>query len=118
LIGQALALGALTMLHQASAPSLSGQAISFSLAGLGAGVYAASSWVLWQRYDELFRRIVVDAFAWTGGLATIAMLVWAALDVAGVVGSVSGFGVFLAGLAAQTVFTTALSVRHAAVEIQ
>jgi hypothetical protein len=47
---------------------------------LGALAFTWSSWVIWREIDELLRRTVVEAYAWSGIFATVGCLVWAVLE--------------------------------------
>lgn len=81
LIGQGVFLGALAVLHQL-APDANGALRGGAVVTLtlGALAFAWSSWVIWKGMDELLRRTVVEAYAWSGLLATIGCLVWAVLE--------------------------------------
>lgn len=81
MIGQAVFVGALAVLHQLS-PDASGAlrgGASVVLA-LGLIAFTASSWLLWRRMDELMRRMVVESYAWTGLFATVGLMAWATID--------------------------------------
>lgn len=81
LIGQGVCLGALAVLHQL-APDASGALRGGTVVALALGqlAFVWSSWVIWKGMDELMRRTVVEAYAWSGLLATVGTLVWAVLE--------------------------------------
>lgn len=108
---QATATGGLTLLQQAMAPSL---VASITLAVVMTGavlVIAWCNWRLWRLYDELFRKIVVEAMAWSGALLTVFALVWAGLEGVGLSAPLSAYGLILLMVATQLLCATVLSLR-------
>lgn len=111
LSGQALIMAAMTALHQAQAPSDVARLAMLGAIATGVGLYAWSSVVLWRRYDELFRRLIVDALAWTGSVLSLAILVWAVLEAVGLAPAISAYGALMAVIVVQTLIVSILSAR-------
>lgn len=118
LVAQALMLGALTALHQAQAPSDQGRLVLLGVMAVAGVLYAWSSLVLWRRYDELYRRLIVDTYAWTGGVLMLAVLAWATLYVLKLAGPVSPFGALIGVTALQIVLAVWLSVKLSIAELK
>lgn len=78
--GQALFVGALAVTNLLEAGSLQTRAGVTLAVVLGAGLFAWSSWRLWRLFDEMLRKVVVEAYAWTGLLAFIGCLAWAVME--------------------------------------
>jgi hypothetical protein len=111
LIGHGMLVGALAVLHQSEAPSTLARLQALGLFGLGVLMFAWSSIVLWRRYDELYRLVVVRAYAWTGGIASTFVVAWAALELAGFAPTLSLYAVSILLLALQFVVTISISVK-------
>lgn len=111
MLGQACVAGALAALNQALNPTLAASLVMAGVIALGAGLYGLSSWRLWVRYDELFRRIVVEAMALSATAVTIIALVWAVAEGAGLSQPLSAYGLCLILLASQAAAVIILSLR-------
>lgn len=115
MVGQAVFLAALALAHQAQGPLSPAASITLTaIAATGAVVFSGSSILLWRRFDELMRRVVVDAYAVSAVIATIAAAVWAFAEVAGLAPPLSAYAATVALLGVQTVaamwISTALAV--------
>jgi hypothetical protein len=103
--GQGLFVGALAVAHQLDTASA---VVRLGVAGavaLGAFAFAWSSWTLWRDFDELQRRAVVEAYAWSGFIASIGCLAWATLESLALAPPLTAFGAVVALVILQTVAT-------------
>ncbi len=109
LLGQGAFVGALAVAHQSSA-DVTVVRIGVALTVIiGAGAFAWSSWVLWRQFDEMLRRTVVEAYAWSGLLATVGCLAWALLESLALVPALTAYGAIVTLVALQTFVTLAIS---------
>lgn len=110
LIGQGLVVGALAILNQ-MAPDAGGALRGGATVAMVLGILAFiwSSWVIWRGMDELLRRTVVNAYAWTGGLLIPGALVWALLEALKIVPVMSAYGFIVIALFVQTFVTMFVS---------
>lgn len=111
LLGHGLLVLALIVLHQSEALSGAARVQLLGAFGLGVALFAWSSLVLWRRYDELYRLVVVRAYAWTGGIATSGLVGWTAFELAGYAPPLSVYVAAILILFLQFVVTIALSVK-------
>jgi hypothetical protein len=109
LLGQGLFVGALAVAHQIDTNAgLVRIGVAIAVAA-GALVFAWSSWVLWRKFDEMLRRTVIEAYAWSGLLATIGCLAWAVLESFAVVPAMSAYAAIVAFVALQTFVSLGIS---------
>jgi hypothetical protein len=111
LVGHGLVAGGLAALHQAVDPSSNASLLVGGVIAAGAGLYGLSNWRLWVRYDELFRRLVVEAMAWSCAAVTALALVWAGLEGAGIGVPLTAYALVMIMLATQLVAVTVLTLR-------
>jgi hypothetical protein len=81
ILGQGVFIGAIAVLHQMD-PAASGAMRGGAVVVLALGVLVSvwCSWKIWKRMDELMRRTVMDAYAWSGIVATVGGVIWAVLE--------------------------------------
>ncbi|MDX2238557.1 MAG: hypothetical protein NW203_13425 [Hyphomonadaceae bacterium] len=106
MLGFGAAFAGVAMAHQ-GAPT----PIVITIAVAGFALFHFGSWRLWRIYDELFRRVVLQAYAVSGVLGAIGLMAWALLDAAGLAQSFGAFEAFVAFMSLQFVATTALSLK-------
>jgi hypothetical protein len=103
LLGQGVFIGALAVANQVDASaSMTRMAIAITV-GLGAGAAVWSSWTLWRSFDEMLRRTVIEAYAWSGVIATVVCLAWAVLESLNLAPVLSAYGAIVALVILQTV---------------
>lgn len=110
LLGQGVFVGALAIAHQlgADASSLTRVGIAGAVA-LGAGVFIWSSWVLWRGFDEMQRRVTIEAYAWSGLIAWLACLVWSVLESLSLAAPMTAYTAIIALVALQTAAALAVT---------
>lgn len=113
LLGQGICVGALLLLHLTTEPSVAVRTALLGLCAAGAALFTVSSIVLWRRFDELFRRIVMDSYAWSGIAATVGVLLWSALQAAAILPAASAYAITIILLTFQTVVSMFLSTKLA-----
>lgn len=109
LIGQGVFVGALALVHQGE---VAGFAVRLGVAGavvIGALAFVWSSWALWREFDELQRKAVVEAYAWSGLLAWLGILVWAILESLGIWPPMTAYAAIVALCTLQTVAAMSVS---------
>ena len=113
LLGQGVFTGALAVANQLDASaSMTGTSVLTAVA-IGAGAAVWSSWVLWCGFDEMLRRTVIEAYAWSGMTATIACLAWAVLESLDLAPVLSAYGAIVALVILQTVAAVLISCNTA-----
>jgi hypothetical protein len=103
LVGQGVAIGALAVLHQIG-PEAAGAVRGGAVVAitLGALAFAWSSWSIWTSMDELMRRMSVESYAWSGGVATVGGLVWAVLEALRLAPPLTAYGMLVGLIFVQT----------------
>lgn len=109
LLGQGVFVGALAVANQVdTSANMTRIAIASAVAlGTGAGVW--SSWVLWRGFDEMLRRTVIEAYAWSGVIATVVCSAWAVLEIFNLAPVLSAYGAIVALVFLQTVASLVIS---------
>lgn len=105
LVGHGVAIGGLALLSQGADPTPGAIA-----AIAGALVFVGASAVLWRVYDELMRRVVVNAYAAAAIAFTAVLFAWAILELQGAAPAMDAYGAVLAFLAIQTAAALVCSV--------
>jgi hypothetical protein len=113
-LGQAVALGGLLLAHAALAPSTAAQLGFAALALGGTGLFGVSSLSLWRGFDELERRMVMDAYAWSAIILTPVLLVWAMLEALGLIPAFSAYECVLFLMVLQIVIMVIIQIRISA----
>lgn len=109
LFGQGLFVAALAVANQAEVQTPALQTGAAIAAILGAALFGWSSLALWRSFDEMLRRVVMEAYAWTGLLASVACLAWAVLESLHIVAPMTGYGAMVTLVALQTFVTMIVS---------
>jgi hypothetical protein len=114
IMGQGVFMGALAVLHQME-PTASGMARGVAVVVLALGVlaFAWSSWRIWAGMDELMRRTVMDAYAWSGIVVTVAGVVWAVLEALRITPPLSAYAMIILLIAVQTFASVFMSTAFA-----
>jgi hypothetical protein len=114
IIGQGVFMGALAVLHQME-PTATGAARGIAVVTLALGVlaFAWSSWRIWAGMDELMRRTVMDAYAWSGIVVTVAGVVWAVLEALRITPPLSAYAMIILLIAVQTFASVFMSTAFA-----
>jgi hypothetical protein len=109
LLGQGMFIGALAVANQVDASaSMTRIAVAITVA-LGAGAATWSSWALWRLFDEMLRRAVLEAYAWSGMIGTVVCLAWAVLESLNLAPALSAYGAIVALVVLQTVASLVIS---------
>ncbi len=107
LLGQGVFVGALAVANQVNASASMTQITVAIMVALGA--YVWSSWTLWRGFDEMLRRTVIEASAWSGAIATVVCSAWAVLEILNLAPVLSAYGAIVALVALQTMASLVIS---------
>jgi hypothetical protein len=109
LLGQGIFVGALAVANQVDASASTTRIAVAITVALGAGAAIWSSWALWRSFDEMLRRTVIEAYAWSGVIATVVCLAWAVLESLNLAPVLSAYGAIVALVILQTVASLVIS---------
>lgn len=109
-LGQGICVGAIVLANQALAPSPEAKLALVAITVLGVVLFTWSSLRLWRDFDEMMRRVVMDAYAWSAILLTPVLVGWALFGALNLVPEMSAYVAFLVMIAVQTLCSTGLSL--------
>lgn len=111
LIGQGMVLIAAVLSQTALDPSAAAQGGIAALALAGCGLFTWSSLKLWSTFDELQRRFVMDAYAWSAILVTPVLFGWVVLEGLGLLTPIDGYVLFVGLILIQTVLGVMVQIK-------
>jgi predicted secreted protein len=109
LLGQGVFVGALAVANQVDARASMTQIAAVITVALAAGASMWSSWALWRSFDEMLRRTVIEAYAWSGVIATVVCSIWAVLESLNLAPVLSAYGAIVTLVCLQTMASLVIS---------
>jgi hypothetical protein len=109
MVGQGLLLIGVVIANQAISPTPQALWIIGGIALLGLAFSLWSALRLWFGFDEMMRRVVMNAYAWSAILLTPLLFGWSLLEGLGLVPPLESYGVVMLVVAVQTIASFVLS---------